>query len=100
MYISEGNYKIKKILINLDKRLSLQKHHFRSEHWVVIKGKAEITRGKEKMILNVNESIFIPKDVIHCILNKESTPLEIIEVQTGSQLEEEDIFRIDDPYKR
>jgi mannose-1-phosphate guanylyltransferase/mannose-6-phosphate isomerase len=97
---SEDNYKVKKILVNPGKRLSLQKHHFRSEHWVVIKGRAEITRGEEKMILNINESIFIPKDVIHCILNNESTPLEIIEIQTGSQVEEEDIFRLDDPYKR
>jgi mannose-1-phosphate guanylyltransferase/mannose-6-phosphate isomerase len=96
----EDNYKVKKILINPGKRLSLQKHHFRSEHWVIIKGKAEVTRGVEKIILYVNESIFIPKDVIHCILNKEDTPLEIIEIQTGSQVEEEDIYRIDDPYNR
>jgi len=97
---SEDNYKVKKILINPGKRLSLQKHHFRSEHWVVIKGRAEITIGDEKKILNVNESIFIPKDVVHCIFNKETTPLEIIEVQTGDQVTEEDIYRIDDPYKR
>jgi len=97
---AEDNYKVKKILINPGKRLSLQKHHFRSEHWVVIKGRADITRGEDKMILNVNESIFIPKDVVHCIHNHENTPLEIIEVQTGSQVEEADIFRLDDPYKR
>ena len=96
----EDNYKVKKILINPGKRLSLQKHHFRSEHWVIIKGIAEITIGDEKKILNVNESIFIPKDVVHCIFNKEAIPLEIIEVQTGDQVTEEDIYRIDDPYKR
>ena len=98
--ISEDTYKVKKILISPGKRLSLQKHHFRSEHWVVIKGRAEIIRGDEKKVLNANESIFIPKDVVHCIFNNESSPLEIIEVQTGEQVSEDDIYRIDDPYKR
>ena len=80
--------------------LSLQKHHHRAEHWVVVTGTAEITNGDKKLLLNENQSTYIPLGEVHRLSNPGSTPLEIIEVQSGSYLEEDDIVRFEDNYGR
>ena len=94
------NYLLKKISIKPYCRLSLQKHQYRSEHWVVVKGKAKVTMGSNVNILKENQSTFIPIGLKHCIENIGKDYLEIIEVQMGSILSEDDIIRLDDPYKR
>ena len=94
------NYLLKKITVNPNHRLSLQKHKFRSEHWVVVKGVAIVTRGKQKKVLKKNQSTFIPVGMEHCLENKGKVPLEIVEIQMGDILSETDIVRLDDPYKR
>ena len=93
-------FQVKKLTIKPDGKLSLQKHHHRSEHWVVVKGIASVTKGDEKFILSEDESTFIPIGVPHRLENKEKTTLQIIEVRTGNFLGEEDIVRIDDAYGR
>ena len=99
-FVKEDGYHIKKLIVKPNGQLSLQKHRHRSEHWVIIKGKAEITKGKEKVFLNMNESIFIPKGTTHSIKNNGYEDLIIIEVQTGLYLEEDDIERFEDVYGR
>lgn len=99
--IDEGEcFKVKRILINPKASLSLQKHHHRAEHWVVVKGNAEITNGNKIFLLSVNQSTFIPLGEVHRISNPGITPLEIIEVQSGSYLAEDDIVRFEDSYGR
>jgi len=93
-------YKIKKIVVKPGQRLSLQLHHRRSEHWVVLKGRARVRRGEDVRIVSVNESLDIPVGVKHRLDNPDDTPLEIIEVQNGSYLEEDDIIRFDDDFQR
>jgi len=93
-------FQVKKLTIKPDGKLSLQKHHHRSEHWVVVKGIASVTKGDEKFILSEDESTFIPIGVPHRLENKEKTTLQIIEVRTGDLIGEEDIVRIDDAYGR
>lgn len=97
---SSPYFQIKKITVNPHQSLSLQSHQFRSEHWVVLKGKALITLGEEQHHLNPNESIFVPLGVKHRLQNLQDEPLEIIEVQMGSYLGEDDIKRYDDVYQR
>ena len=80
--------------------LSLQKHHHRAEHWVVVRGTAEVTIGDDVQTVHENESIYIPIGSVHRLANPGKIPLELIEVQTGSYLGEDDIVRIDDVYKR
>jgi len=99
--IREGDqYKVKHIIVNPGAHLSLQTHSRRSEHWVVIAGTAEITIGDEKRILNKNESAYVPIAVKHRLANPASLPLEIIEVQNGTYVGEDDITRFDDAYGR
>lgn len=99
--LEEGNgYKIKKIRVEPDKRLSLQMHHNRSEHWVVITGTAHVQRGEETVDVTVNQSTYIPRGVKHRLSNRGTEPLELIEVQTGEYLEEDDIVRYDDDFER
>jgi mannose-1-phosphate guanylyltransferase/mannose-6-phosphate isomerase len=99
--ISQGLfYKVKKIIVKPDGQLSLQKHKFRSEHWVVVSGKANVIKGTENFILNVNESTYIPNGVIHSLKNEGRNNLVIIEVQTGNYLGEDDIERLTDIYHR
>jgi mannose-1-phosphate guanylyltransferase/mannose-6-phosphate isomerase len=93
-------YKIKRIVVNKDEKLSLQMHHHRSEHWVVIKGTARVTIGEELKFVHENESIYIPKSTLHRLENPGKVPLEIIEVQNGEYVEEDDIVRVDDVYGR
>lgn len=80
--------------------LSLQKHQHRSEHWVVVSGRATVTRGDKVLMSAANESTYIPAGAVHRLANEEADPLEMIEVQTGSVLLEEDIERLSDDYGR
>ena len=99
--LDQGNgYKVKKLHILPGQKISLQKHFRRSEHWVVIQGIASITKGKKQFKLGANKSTFIKKGEIHRIENKSKKELIMIEVQTGEYLEEDDIKRFKDFYKR
>ena len=93
-------FKVKKIIIKPGGQLSLQKHKFRSEHWVIVSGEAEVIKGEKKIILGTNESIYIARETIHSIGNKSDHDLIIIEVQTGSYFGEDDIERFSDIYGR
>lgn len=93
-------FQVKRITVNSGARLSLQKHHHRAEHWVIVKGTAMITRGEEQFLLTEDQSTYIPLGVLHRLENPGVIPLEIIEVQTGSYLGEDDIVRFDDKYGR
>jgi mannose-1-phosphate guanylyltransferase / mannose-6-phosphate isomerase len=93
-------YKIKRIEVYPQGRLSLQYHHQRSEHWVVISGRAQVTRGEEIMTLHANESTFIPVEMPHRLENPWTEPTVIIEVQNGGYLGEDDIVRMEDIYGR
>lgn len=95
-----SRYKIKRIVLHPKAKLSLQVHHHRSEHWVVISGTARVTRGEEVFDVHPNESTFIPISVKHRLENQGLTPLQIIEVQNGDYVEEDDIERLDDEYQR
>ena len=93
-------YRVKRILVKPGSMLSLQKHFHRSEHWVVVKGTAEVTVGNEVRIFHENKSTYIPIGSVHRLANPGKIPLELIEVQVGSYLGEDDIVRIDDVYGR
>ena len=93
-------YKIKRILVNPKARLSLQLHHRRSEHWVVVSGTARVTCGERVHDIGVNESTYIPVNTKHRLENPGATPLQIIEVQSGDYLGEDDIVRFQDDYGR
>jgi len=95
-----GRFKVKRIQFKPGASLSLQKHHHRAEHWVVVKGTAEISCGDTKMLLAENQSTYIPLGEMHRLTNPGTIPLEIIEVQSGSYLGEDDIVRIEDSYGR
>ena len=94
------NFQVKRILVNPGAKLSLQKHLYRSEHWVVVSGVAKITRGDEIFYLKENQSTYISQGEKHRLENTEKYPLEIIEVQTGNYLGEDDIVRLKDDYQR
>jgi mannose-1-phosphate guanylyltransferase len=93
-------FQVKRISVNPGASLSLQLHHHRAEHWVVVKGTAEVTCGEEVSLLAENESTFIPLGTQHRLRNPGQVPLEIIEVQSGGYLGEDDIVRFDDHYNR
>jgi mannose-1-phosphate guanylyltransferase/mannose-6-phosphate isomerase len=93
-------FKVKRIQVKPGASLSLQKHHQRAEHWIVVKGTAEVTCGDNVIMLTENQSTFIPLGELHRLKNPGSTPLEIIEVQSGSYLGEDDIVRFEDTYGR
>ena len=97
---SGERHQTKRIIVKPGAKLSLQKHHHRAEHWVVVKGTALITKGSEKLLISENESTYIPLGVVHCLENPGVIPLEIVEVQSGSYLGEDDIVRFDDQYGR
>jgi mannose-6-phosphate isomerase-like protein (cupin superfamily) len=78
----------------------LQKHSKRAEHWVVVRGNAEVTIGEKQSTVRENESVYIPMGSVHRLANKGDIPLELIEVQTGTYFGEDDIVRLDDIYKR
>jgi mannose-1-phosphate guanylyltransferase/mannose-6-phosphate isomerase len=93
-------FQVKRITVNPGASLSLQMHHHRAEHWVVVKGTAEVTCEDKITLLSENESTYIPVGKKHRLHNPGREPLEIIEVQSGSYLGEDDIVRFDDNYRR
>jgi len=95
-----GRFKVKRIQVKPGASLSLQKHHHRAEHWIVVKGTAEITNGSKVLLLVENQSTYIPLGEVHRLANPGTIPLEIIEVQSGSYLGEDDIVRFEDTYGR
>ena len=99
--VDEGErFKVKRIQVKPGASLSLQMHHHRAEHWIVVKGVAEITNGDQVITLTENQSTYIPQGQTHRLANPGNTPLEIIEVQSGSYLGEDDIVRFEDTYGR
>ncbi|WP_353233647.1 mannose-1-phosphate guanylyltransferase/mannose-6-phosphate isomerase [Diaphorobacter ruginosibacter] len=93
-------FQVKRIVVNPGASLSLQMHHHRAEHWVVVRGTAEVTNGENVTLLGENESTFIPLGHVHRLRNPGKMPLEIVEVQSGSYLGEDDIVRFEDTYGR
>jgi len=93
-------YRVKRIVVKPGQRLSLQQHHHRSEHWVVVRGAARVALGDEERTVHENESIYIPTGAVHRLENPGRIDLELIEVQTGSYLGEDDITRLEDVYNR
>ena len=94
------NFQVKRITVKPGARLSLQKHYHRAEHWVVVRGTALVTKGEEEFILKEDESTYIPLGVVHRLENPGKIDLELIEVQSGSYLGEDDIVRFEDVYGR
>ncbi len=98
--VEAGRFQVKRIVVNPGQQLSLQMHHHRAEHWIVVKGTAEVTCGEKVMVLSEDQSTYIPLGTKHRLANPGVIPLEIIEVQTGSYLGEDDIVRFEDIYGR
>lgn len=97
---ADDGFQVKRILVNPGAKLSLQKHEHRAEHWVVVKGVAKVTCGEKTFSLKENQSTYIPKGEVHRLENQEGIDLEIIEIQTGDYLGEDDIIRLEDDYQR
>lgn len=97
---SGPGFQVKRLTLNAGASISLQKHRRRAEHWVVVVGRARVVRGEETFTLEENQSAYVPEGTIHRLENPGTEPLEIIEVQTGSYLGEDDIVRLDDRYHR
>ena len=93
-------FQVKRIMVKPGASLSLQKHHHRAEHWIVVTGTAEVTCGEKKILLTENQSTYIPLGEVHRLANPGKVPLELIEVQSGSYLGEDDIVRFEDTYGR
>lgn len=93
-------FQVKRLMVKPGACMSLQMHHHRAEHWIVVSGTARITRGEEVFLLSENESTYIPIGATHRIENPGKVPLHMIEVQSGSYLGEDDIVRFDDVYGR
>ncbi len=93
-------YQVKRITVKPGQKLSIQMHHHRAEHWIVVSGTARIHKGKDNFLLSENESVYIPLGEIHALENPGKVPLELIEVQSGSYLGEDDIVRFEDMYGR
>jgi mannose-1-phosphate guanylyltransferase/mannose-6-phosphate isomerase len=95
-----SRFRVKEIVVNPGGKLSLQSHHHRAEHWVVVRGTAKVTIDGTTTLVTENESVFIPLGAKHRLENSGRIPMHLIEVQTGSYLEEDDIQRYDDSYGR
>ncbi len=93
-------FRVKRIVVLPGKRFSLQKHHHRAEHWIVVRGVAQVTRDEEVVLVRENESIYLPLGCTHRLENPGRIPVEIVEVQTGAYLEEDDIVRFEDDFGR
>jgi len=97
----QGNrFQVKRLVVSPGRKLSLQKHHHRAEHWVVVNGTAMVTRDNETMLVRENESVYLPLGCVHRLDNPGKIPLVLIEVQSGAYLGEDDIVRLDDDYNR
>ena len=94
------SWSVKRIVVSPGCKLSLQKHHHRAEHWVVVAGTAIVTRDNETMLIRENESVYLPLGCVHRLENPGKIPLALIEVQSGAYLGEDDIVRLDDGYNR
>ncbi|GED44634.1 hypothetical protein HME01_04860 [Vreelandella aquamarina] len=97
---SGERYQVKHITVRPGARLSLQRHHHRAEHWVVVSGTAKVTLDERTFLVSENQSTYIPIGALHRLENPGEIPLELIEVQSGSYLGEDDIERLDDVYAR
>jgi mannose-1-phosphate guanylyltransferase/mannose-6-phosphate isomerase len=95
-----SRFQVKRIMVKPGASLSLQMHHHRAEHWIVVSGTAEVTCGDAKLLLTENQSTYIPLGQTHRLANPGKLPLELIEVQSGSYLGEDDIVRFEDTYGR
>jgi mannose-1-phosphate guanylyltransferase/mannose-6-phosphate isomerase len=95
-----GRFQVKRIEVKPGGILSLQMHHHRAEHWIVVSGTAKVTRGDETLLVSENQSTYIPLGTTHRLENPGRVPLEMIEVQSGSYLGEDDIVRFEDVYGR
>jgi mannose-1-phosphate guanylyltransferase/mannose-6-phosphate isomerase len=93
-------FRVKRLAVAPGKKLSLQKHHHRAEHWVVVRGTAEVSRNGEVLLVRENESVYLPFGCEHRLSNPGKIPVEIVEIQTGTYLEEDDIVRIEDDFGR
>lgn len=93
-------YQVKRITVNPGEKLSIQMHHHRAEHWIVVSGTAKVTNGDKTFLVTENESTYIPIGIVHALENPGKVPLEMIEVQSGSYLGEDDIVRFEDRYGR
>jgi mannose-1-phosphate guanylyltransferase len=91
---------VKRIMVKPGEKLSVQMHHHRAEHWVVVSGTAKVQNGDKEILLTENESTYIPVGVVHALENPGKIPLELVEVQSGSYLGEDDIVRFSDRYGR
>ena len=98
--IQGDRFQVKRIVVTPGRRLSLQSHFHRAEHWVVVNGTARVTRDEETVILRENESIYLPLGCVHRLENPGKIPLTLIEVQSGAYLGEDDIVRLEDTYGR
>ena len=99
--LDEGEgFKVKRISVNPGHKLSLQYHHHRSEHWTVVQGEASVTVGEDIKKVKVNESVYIPLKEKHALANEGEELMELIEVQVGDYLREDDIVRLEDRYGR
>jgi len=98
--VESDRFQVKRIVVNPGQQLSLQMHHHRAEHWIVVKGTARVTCGDNELTLHEDQSTYIPIGSKHRLANPGKIPLEIIEVQSGSYLGEDDIVRFDDSYGR
>ena len=99
--IEEGeNYKVKRLIVNPGHRFSLQYHHRRNEHWIVVAGQARAIRNDEVLILGPDQTLYLPIGTVHRLENPGTQPLVIIEVQYGEYLGEDDIVRLADDYDR
>ena len=99
--LDEGEgFKVKRISVNPGHKLSLQYHHHRSEHWTVVQGEASVTLGEDIKQLKINESIYIPLKEKHALANEGEELMQLIEVQVGDYLGEDDIVRLEDRYGR
>ena len=95
-----SRFQVKRICVKPGASLSLQMHHHRAEHWIVVSGTAQVTKGEEIFLVSENQSTYIPLGVTHRLANPGIVPLEMIEVQSGSYLGEDDIVRFEDTYGR
>jgi mannose-1-phosphate guanylyltransferase len=93
-------FQVKRISVKPGAKLSVQMHHHRAEHWIIVSGTAKVTNGDKDILLTENQSTYIPVGVIHALENPGKVPLELIEVQSGSYLGEDDIVRFEDKYGR
>ena len=99
--LDEGpGFQVKRLMVEPKAALSLQKHRHRAEHWVVVRGAARVTVGSRQYELGENESTYVPPGATHRLENAGESPLEIVEVQTGDYLGEDDIVRLSDDYGR